>query len=131
MKKTILFCVLFICTFAMGCKKEAPLCVASPTADLMGKWVWVKRTGGFRGGTTYNIPRNNSQTIEFTATGTYKDCIEVPTCFEVPVQVTADSIFYNNQSVQAPERKKYWFSNDTLYINDGCCDRFLTGYIKY
>jgi hypothetical protein len=127
----LLLPLLLLITTSINCKKQTnDGATTSPTQSLMGKWVWVKSSGGLRGGTTYNIPRNNNQTIEFTSTATFKDCVFTPTCFETPVQTTTDSIFYFNPSVQQPERKKYYFQSDTLFIQDGCCDRFLIGYLK-
>ena len=115
---------VLIIAAVVACKKKD----ISKTPELTGKWVWVERSGGFSGGTEKNKPLNTNQFIEFTADN-YKDC-QSGTCFEFKYEAIGDSLKFKNASGDKVDHKMFSFKHDTLIINDGCCDRYITHFVK-
>ena len=124
MKKLIFFLIVVL----IDCCKQKEVVSPADPPSLTGKWVWVKRVGGFSGGTSFNTPLNTNQFIEFTASGTYTDCQF--TCFNATYQIVGDTLKFRNPSGTPSDVKRFSFKQDTLLINDGCCDRYITSFVK-
>ncbi len=134
MKNRYLILVLFAGLFA--CKTDDVVPENPLDTAIVGNWNWVKSSGGIQGTTLTPTSTKYSLSYVFTKSNTYQQTkngallqeggYKLQHIFESPSGKLTQKITFLNLN----ETFVYTLKNDTLRIDEGCCDRFLHIYTK-
>ena len=130
--KFIFLVLLTILLFS--CKKERGI---TYPVYLFSKWDWINTSGGFAGFTYTPESTGDKIIIEFTPDFIYKeflnDTLIVKCKFHIIKSATNNGQDKDNTIIYdyTSQEQSYLIKNeDTLVLNDGCCDGFESQYIR-
>jgi hypothetical protein len=134
MKKYLLWFGLVI--IGLGCQKNEDV-VANPLdIDILGNWTWVKSSGGIMGRTDtpasskfaqkYVFGKDLSYDLQRDGLSIDKGTYKLQHIFESPSGKLTQKITFSRTN----EGFVYTLKNDTLRIDEGCCDRFVHTYTR-
>ena len=126
MKKKFLFSVVIFIQL-VSCKKDN---VIDSSSNLTGQWSWIKSCGGIAGICYTPISTKARIRIVFATDSIYQfyrnDTLIISSRFHVYKlnSVNDLAIKYDYKSIG----QTYAIRNDTLFLNDFCCDLFSNTY---
>ncbi len=130
-------CILILLT---NCRKDIDLPDPS-LSKLFGSWEWLGSSGGFSGGSKTPASEGYNETLEFNSNGIYKSYRNGKKEDKWKIEIVADNdrpgnfiIKYSgtgvfNRGIQRKQEVSFR-GNDTLYLDDGCCDRYGHLYVR-
>lgn len=127
----IIFSIVFICVFS--CTKSG---VNIRKNDLAGSWKLVRITGGLAG--IDSVPKENVA-INFETSGKHNTTLENAVTGEGTYTLTnaGDRNYYFSSTLInlfADNGNQFTYGiilqNDSLFLDEGCCDQFSSTYTK-
>ena len=115
------------------CEKEKS---KDSSADIFGKWIWIKSCGGFAGGCQTPKSTGRKIVIEFTKDSVYREYKNDTLLIETTFTVKYGKTIYSQNLAQLIERKNMmlesfsFVTGDTLTLNDECFDCYGSTYVR-
>ncbi len=120
-----------------GCAAES---LTGPAADLVGAWEWVESEGGIAGGTRTPESEGIERIVTFRSDGNVRvmenGALTAETTWEVAIALAGTShagrpiIRYGAPALGFEEQAYVFQGADTLVLDDGCCDGFVSSYVR-
>ena len=129
MKKVLLF-IIFFFILSGSCKNDHNFISSS---SLLGEWSWVSSCGGIAGKCYTPTPGRKAR-IGFTADSMYY--VYRNDTFNTSSRFHTQTYLFNKYPTNVitydfpPFQQTYLIRNDTLFLNDPCCDLYAHTYTR-